>query len=350
MPRYTVIFETTKGGLKYEVPIPEQVPLSAIMSDLVEELEERGYRLAGDSETSLEVIWNGRALNRDIPLPQQGVQPRDTLQIRPKFRPPQTARRTVAPVVEKAESFVFVKVVYAIVAFLPIWIIQYLGLHSGNLGLAMLSSLIACAIAFGLWFFVQSAASARWSESIPFATSLAALTTAKLTVDFKDGAGHGGLGWLTTLPAFILAAAVVARALQQRRLVCGIGGERFTGLQFTCPRCGLVSCLDHWVTERVRCMNCEEQDTPWLALLGNVWWDERAGSSIKQGSCASCRSTPQSPDVFRERRDIRKCQRCGSLQCRWCWDLNNGECVGCGWSMPELPPAILMGRVGRRIT
>ena len=248
---------------------------------------------------------------------------------------------TKAPVpMERPDSLISVKVAFIAAVFLPIWSLEYLGLHNSNLIVALIASLAACGVAFGVWYMISKKATERWSEFLPFIVAIIALVAALLVAQSKSTAMEfvkNGRAWFTISPALLLLAFGIVRAAEHGRSACGIGGERFSGPGFQCPRCQQTSCGQHWVAARLRCTNCEEQDTPWLSLLAPSWWDPRIGPTTNQGMCISCNSTPQSPNVFQERRDMRQCQKCGAIQCRWCWDLNNGRCPKCSWTMPDLP-------------
>jgi hypothetical protein len=354
MPAYNVIFETTEGQLQYEVAMEDQELLSDVMGDFLADLEDQGHRLKGGSSSSIEVIWNGKPLNGDIALSQQGVQPRDTLIVRTAAKIAEPVQHVAPPpAVEKTETYIFVKTAYAVAAFLPICALQYLGLHRSSIGVAILISAIACGVAYGFWVLLWKTSSSRLSELIPFVTALVALVTGLMIAQSKTGltvevAARPQQALLTLIPAAILGFLGFASAFEQSRGNCAIGGERFSGPRLVCPRCQQVCCSRHWVAARVRCTNCEDQETPWLSMLGDSWWDERTGPTVRQGMCVSCQSTPQAQNVFQVRRDLRECKKCGNLQCRWCWDLNNGRCPKCSWVMEDLPASLRGSQAARR--
>jgi hypothetical protein len=354
MPVYSIVFDTIEGQLKYEVTVEDQELLSDVMGDLLADLEDQGHRLAGGSSSSIEVVWNGKPLNGDIPLLQQGVQPRDTLLVRTavKVSEPAPPPPSPPPIVERPDTFASIKVAYVVSTFVPIWALQYLGLQSSSWIVALIVSLVgSCGIALGLWYMLWKTSPGRFSELIPFFTTLVALLAGLMVAGSKSGltveAAAGRESLLTITPAALVGALGFARMFEQRRSVCAIGGERFAGQSLLCPRCQQVCCQHHWVAARMRCTNCEEQETPWLSMLNDSWWDERIGPTVRQGTCVSCNSTPQAPNVFQVRRDMRECRKCGALQCRWCWDLNNGRCPKCSWVMPDLP-ANLRGQGARQ--
>jgi len=343
MPYYNVFFETTQGELQYKVPIGEDSNISAVLPALLKELQEKGYRLSGETIDSVQVLWNGQTVRQDIPLAEQGVRPLDNLRIR--TQPPQQSRLPQPAIFRgrtqsSGEGSLSLKLLYIIVAFLPIWIIEYLAVMSGSFVLSAVAALLGCGVALGLWYFAETGTRGP-SELIPFATVLIALSTSIFAA--QKSRGYDPAIWAMVSPALLVGIIGGFRIRKVSQLICGIGGEPFTGIEFACPRCGHTSCSTHWNTRRVRCTNCDQRDILWLSLQGAEWWDKRLGPPINEGQCARCRSGPESQNAIREQKDLRECGGCGMLQCRWCWDLSNGVCVDeqrCGWTMNDLPSAI----------
>jgi hypothetical protein len=341
MPFYNVYFETTQGELQYKVPIADDTTISAALPDLLTELQEKGYWLAGGSSDMVQVLWNGRPLRDDVPLARQGVRPSDNLRVRTQSRQAPSPKLHETPSRTDSggpgNSSVALILLYFLVALLPIWIIEYLALVGGNLVWAAAAAVAGCGIALGLWYFSETASGGP-SELIPFGTVLVALSTAVMASQPSDSKA-----WLMVSPALIVGVVGGFRTRKANQIICGIGGEPFSGIEFTCPRCGRTSCTSHWNPRRIRCTSCEQRDVLWLSLQGTEWWEQRLGPSITEGQCARCRSGSDSRNAFREQRDLRECGGCGMLQCRWCWDLGNGICADeqrCGWTMPDLPSAI----------
>jgi len=343
MPYYNVFFETTQGELQYKVPIGDDSTISTVLPDLLTELQEKGYRLKGGSADIVQVIWNGQTLRQDVPLSDQGVRGLDNLRIR--TQPPRqsrAARQFVDPGQAKnaSEGSLALELLYVVVAFLPVWIIEYLAVMYGNLLLGAAAAFVGCGVALGLWYFTENA-SRGIAELLPFATVLVALATSVFAAQFSKN--FDPIVWALVSPALLVGIVGGFRTKKINQTTCGIGGEPFTGIEFTCPRCGRTSCTSHWNTRRVRCTNCDQRDILWLSLQGAQWWEDRLGPTISEGQCARCRSGPDSRSAFREQKDLRECGGCGMLQCRWCWDLSNGACADeqrCGWIMGDLPSAI----------
>src|SRR6185295_19122416 len=179
MPYYNVFFETTQGELQYKVPIGEDSNISAVLPALLKELQEKGYRLSGETIDSVQVLWNGQTVRQDIPLAEQGVRPLDNLRIR--TQPPQQSRLPQPAIFRgrtqsSGEGSLSLKLLYIIVAFLPIWIIEYLAVMSGSFVLSAVAALLGCGVALGLWYFAETGTRGP-SELIPFATVLIALST-----------------------------------------------------------------------------------------------------------------------------------------------------------------------------
>ncbi|MGD0939600.1 MAG: hypothetical protein ABR905_07790 [Terracidiphilus sp.] len=142
------------------------------------------------------------------------------------------------------------------------------------------------------------------------------------------------LAWMAMPLAMAMSATIVLLQTISRRR-CGLCGRRIRPgtLTFTCPRCALEVCDERcWDFEHRRCHLCMEQRVP---LLSNKqqWWDRLLGPSATQGRCQVCMASLQQAD-------LRHCGKCRRLQCRDCWDNLNGECVRCGWAIPELPESL----------
>lgn len=97
-----------------------------------------------------------------------------------------------------------------------------------------------------------------------------------------------------------------------------------------CPRCSLETCVECWNPIRTRCRSCEEHGVPILPM-STAWWTANFKNVVKIGKCESC---------LQPGNDLPRCEKCGTPQCRECWDSNNAQCVRCGWAPPELPHAL----------
>src|SRR5262245_28334965 len=169
MHYYNVFFETTQGELQYKVSIADDATISTALPDLLTELQEKGYRLAGGSSDNVQVLFNGRSLRQDIPLSAQGVRAFDNLRIRTVAQQARSQQHAAPQERSEgsSETSVALKLLYVFVAFLPIWIIEYLALVGGNLALAAGAAVAGCGIALGLWYFTETT-SRGLSELIPF--------------------------------------------------------------------------------------------------------------------------------------------------------------------------------------
>lgn len=79
MAKYQMYFDTIQGETKYNVDIDEDETLDSVLHEILYDLRERGDVLQGDGEP--QVVWNGRALDFAVMLPQQGVRPNDVLRV-----------------------------------------------------------------------------------------------------------------------------------------------------------------------------------------------------------------------------------------------------------------------------
>ena len=79
MPKYQIYFDTISGETKYNVDIDDEENLNQVLEEILFDLRERGDMLKGDGEP--EVVWNGKSLDFQTPLPQQGVRMNDVLRV-----------------------------------------------------------------------------------------------------------------------------------------------------------------------------------------------------------------------------------------------------------------------------
>ena len=101
-------------------------------------------------------------------------------------------------------------------------------------------------------------------------------------------------------------------------------------LIFRCPRCSQEVCEETcWSFEHRRCGLCVEQRVSILPLEAS-WWNRVTGPQVKEGRCLICRTSA-------DQADLRACPNCRRMQCRSCWDFNNGECSRCATPLPNLP-------------
>jgi hypothetical protein len=149
----------------------------------------------------------------------------------------------------------------------------------------------------------------------------------------------GGKGWLLAASPAIAFSTAGFKVLLDRRSSrrCSLCLRRLgKSVFFTCPRCGLLVCDEGcWDFDRCRCRLCVQNKVP--AILGhdNRWWDKQFGGRVTAGRCPLClTAAPES--------DLRGCPKCGRAQCRACWDEVNGQCMHCGWILPDLPPELRM--------
>ena len=121
------------------------------------------------------------------------------------------------------------------------------------------------------------------------------------------------------------------RGTSERCMRCKVG---IRGPAIHCPRCGDPVCSRPtcWVGKHARCVRCHEQGVVKFPLAEN-WWQQRVGSRVMQGECASCFE-----DAHAQK--LRECGQCHWPTCQRCWDYYNGVCQRCEWVMPDLPPEL----------
>ncbi|HKX32891.1 MAG TPA: hypothetical protein VJ302_34735, partial [Blastocatellia bacterium] len=83
MPSYQFYFDTPKGEINYKVDIDDDEALKDVIYDILSELEENGHILRGRRGGSGDVVCRseGRELDFNRPLLEQGVKPNDVLRV-----------------------------------------------------------------------------------------------------------------------------------------------------------------------------------------------------------------------------------------------------------------------------
>ncbi len=128
------------------------------------------------------------------------------------------------------------------------------------------------------------------------------------------------------------ASAVIALRRSRGRSLCSICRAPLTSNHYQCPRCNAVVCARCWHADTLRCSDCERLRRP-LFPLEDPWWQERLGRRVTHGQCIRCKRGASE-------RDLRQCGKCQWAMCKECWDLENGRCLRCLWTMPGLPRSL----------
>ena len=207
-------------------------------------------------------------------------------------------------------------------------LIQFLGALQG-IAIGLICGGLVVLVSFGLAAFFQIELPGVWFQILlPTGASLLGVALV-----FLGTPGVPQQLWLAPLIACLVSAAVVGvRRARSKR--CGLCNRRLgSTVAFACPRCGLLVCDQTcWVFEYSRCRLCEQNRVPVFSADGR-WWDRQLGPRSQQGRCQLC-MTPAGEA------DLRNCRKCGRPQCRECWDLANGQCNRCQWTVEDLPEAL----------
>ena len=147
---------------------------------------------------------------------------------------------------------------------------------------------------------------------------------------------------LVDLFAVMLAGAssgiISAIRLRERRKRCELCRHPLTRTSYQCARCDRMICgrPSCWVAEYHRCSDCEKHQVRIFPSCEG-WWHKRLGPRIDSGRCLKCARDSRECD-------LRRCGRCPWLMCTQCWDMENGCCIRCRWTMPDLPRVFPQGR------
>ncbi len=196
---------------------------------------------------------------------------------------------------------------------------------------ALVAALLLSVAVTLLWVHFELSEGKLWLP--PLVVTLTSLC-AVLVVEFSLRRGFAV--WFCPLLALI-GSAVTTAVLQRSRARCNLCNRRLAtqALVFHCPRCSQEVCEETcWSFEHRRCQLCLEQRVPVLPSAEG-WWARTTGPRSRHGRCQICLGSP-------EQVDLRACPHCRRVQCRDCWDFNNGECSRCATPLPELPASLTM--------
>lgn len=207
-------------------------------------------------------------------------------------------------------------------------LIQFVGALQGQ-WIGLLCGSLLAGVSFGLIAFFEVDLPGIWVPLVlPTSSSLIAIALV-----FLGSPGKPWQLWLAPVCACLVSAIIIGiqRAHSKR---CGLCNRRLgSAVAFPCPRCGLLVCDQTcWVFEYSRCRLCEQNRVPIFSPDAR-WWDRQFGPRSQHGRCQLC-LTPA------EETDLRSCRNCGRPQCRECWDLANGQCSRCQWTVEDLPEAL----------
>lgn len=142
--------------------------------------------------------------------------------------------------------------------------------------------------------------------------------------------GFSGLAALFTTG---FSAAWQIRSNRNPEKGCNICGFQNSESLITCPRCGHTVCSDCWNIKLCRCSDCHRLQRPLLRLKDEKWWARQLGPRVERGQCYRCHKEAIECD-------LRRCGRCTKSLCSHCWDFENGSCIRCGWTIPDLPQSL----------
>ncbi|MFC2173196.1 hypothetical protein ACFLU6_11280 [Acidobacteriota bacterium] len=88
MPKYQIYFDTEAGWQNFTVDIDDDEVLDDVLPDILSELEENGYIMAGWKEGTgnLTVTWEGYEVSMRESLPEQGVRSNDIIRVSVKTK------------------------------------------------------------------------------------------------------------------------------------------------------------------------------------------------------------------------------------------------------------------------
>lgn len=196
-------------------------------------------------------------------------------------------------------------------------------------GAALVASVVLGAGMTFAWIRFELPAPRLWV--IPTITAVCCTLTSALSILLTHGNPLVSLS--VVLGAGASFGMVALTTLDSSR--CELCSRRLhtQSLVFRCPRCKLQVCEEScWSFEHRRCNLCLEQRVPVLPVQES-WWTRVSGPRYEQGRCQVCMAASAQAD-------LRACPHCRRLQCKDCWDFNNGACNRCGQTLTDLPATL----------
>jgi hypothetical protein len=208
------------------------------------------------------------------------------------------------------------------------------GLSGRSLAILTAGSLLSLLPYYGLWRFLAAEADTDVDLYLPGVVTVIGIILGA-TVRWLCGLSQP---ILVDLLALVLAAAssgiIIAIRLQGRGWRCERCRHPLTQTSDRCARCDRMVCsrVGCWVADYRRCSDCEKHQVR-LFPLREEWWMKRLGPRADNGRCLKCEREAGECD-------LRRCGRCPWPMCTECWDMENGRCLRCGWTMPDLPESL----------
>ena len=208
------------------------------------------------------------------------------------------------------------------------------GLSGSSLTILTAGSLLSLLPYYGLWKFLASEADADVDLYLPGVATVIGITLGG-TLRWISGSSQP---ILVDLLAVMLAAAssgvIIAIRRRARGRRCELCRQPLTQTFDRCVRCHRMICgrSGCWIANYRRCADCERHQVPMFPSCEG-WWIKRLGPRADNGRCLKCERDPREGN-------LRRCGRCPWLMCTQCWDMENGCCLRCGWTMPNLPESL----------
>jgi hypothetical protein len=184
---------------------------------------------------------------------------------------------------------------------------------------------------YGVWKFLESETHTDVDLYLPGVATVIGVTLGGV-LRWISGLSQS---MLVDLFAAMLAAVssgiIIAIRLREHRARCELCRHPLTHTSYLCVRCDRMICgrPGCWVAEYRRCSDCERYRVS-LFPRDECWWIQRVGPRIESGRCLKCERDAKEWD-------LRRCGQCPWPMCTQCWDLENGCCLRCRWTIPDLP-------------
>jgi hypothetical protein len=224
------------------------------------------------------------------------------------------------------------RIICAVAAVIAVGSFHLLAALIGNSIIIVMAGGLLCLLPYyGLWTFIESAAHPDADLYLPGVATVIGITLSGILRWISELSQPMPVDLLAVMLAAVSSGIIIAIRLRERQARCELCRHLLTHTYYQCPRCDRMICgrPSCWLGEYYRCSDCERYRVP-LFQFDEGWWLRRLGPRIASGRCLRCERDARECD-------LRRCGRCPWPMCMQCWDLENGRCVRCLWTMPDLP-------------
>lgn|GEM_PF-845064 len=236
------------------------------------------------------------------------------------------------------------RIIYSLGAILIVAVIQFTVGLSGPSKFIIFNGALMGLLTYGIWRLREGESDSIWDLYLPACTTILGIMlggAGRWLIEWSDKIANASdtdlypYDWLALGVGTLVSVALLLFQRRRHGMRCDCCQQPLGRDPKYCPRAEHWVCPKCWHLESCRCIDCEKLRTPLLELEDDAWWSGRVGGRLRVGQCSSCRRGAVECD-------LRKCGDCTWPMCIHCWDMENGCCVKCHWTIPNLPESLAM--------